>query len=440
MVSYTKYLQFHMIQLPVWYEVHHMAQTRTSELYLLDELAGNTSLEILPSMTQALTVMDVNNSYMSKERVLDHTVGIAPGHSVAFEVNKDYLFSIMCNASVTASHRIFEYNKGENSIDETRTFWLPQASIYIMFHNITRKNWNYHIDAMVNSTAPAMINLVDLPVTDHLNRVLGNTNLTPSNMYTFKFRADRSDSKKRKHLFFVEYNNTHNALARGYYYDILTGQKTYRTYNVDGNMRANFSYEFFFPFGKNRQFNFTTTTRGIYNRSVDLIGTYAENIDFSVVAPKNIVNSFAASEKLSLNWHVGKHRLTAFADARLNRYTSSDIGFVDFTSWTCNYGTSAIFNLPKNWGISTDLTLYTRRGFLDSRLNNTEFVWNARVSKSIFKGAVTIVLDAYDILQQLNNITYAINAQARTETVSNVIPSYLLFHVYYRFNAKPKRK
>ncbi len=96
MVSYTKYLQFHMIQLPVWYEVHHMAQTRTSELYLLDELAGNTSLEILPSMTQALTVMDVNNSYMSKERVLDHTVGIAPGHSVAFEVNKDYLFSIMC--------------------------------------------------------------------------------------------------------------------------------------------------------------------------------------------------------------------------------------------------------------------------------------------------------------------------------------------------------
>lgn len=285
-----------------------------------------------------------------------------------------------------------------------------------------------------------MINMVNLPETDPLTKVLGNTQLSPSNLYSIKFRANKTDARKRKHMFLAEYNNTHNALARGYYYNILSGKKTYRTYNVDGNMNANISYEFFFPFGKNRQFNFTTTTRGAYYRSVDLIGAYTNEIDFSIVAPKNKVNSFLTSEKLSLNWQTGKHRLTVFADARFNQYTSSDKNFTEFKSWTCNYGTSAVFNLPMNWGISTDLTIYTRRGFMDSRLNTTEVAWNARVSKSILKGSLTFVLDAYDLLQQLNNITYAINAQARTETIGNVIPSYLLFHLYYRLNVNPKRK
>ena len=49
-------------------------------------------------------------------------------------------------------------------------------------------------------------------------------------------------------------------------------------------------------------------------------------------------------------------------------------------------------------------------------------------------------VDGYDLLQQLSNVTYMINAQARTETVSNVIPSYVLFHVYYRFNKNPGKK
>ncbi|MBD5363543.1 MAG: hypothetical protein HDR79_01170 [Bacteroides sp.] len=107
-VSYTKYLQCHMIQLPIWYEVHHMAQTQTSELYLLDELAGYAFKETLPSMTQALPELDIYNSYISKERVLEHTVGIAPNHSVGFEVNKDYLF-LLCVMQVLR-HRIVILN------------------------------------------------------------------------------------------------------------------------------------------------------------------------------------------------------------------------------------------------------------------------------------------------------------------------------------------
>ncbi|MBO4995696.1 MAG: hypothetical protein J6C78_06990, partial [Muribaculaceae bacterium] len=76
----------------------------------------------------------------------------------------------------------------------------------------------------------------------------------------------------------------------------------------------------------------------------------------------------------------------------------------------------------------------------DRQLNTTDLVWNARATKSILKGSVVFVVDAYDLLRQLTNVTYTINAQARTETVSNVIPAYVLFHIQYRWNKQPKGK
>ena len=123
---------------------------------------------------------------------------------------------------------------------------------------------------------------------------------------------------------------------------------------------------------------------------------------------------------------------------KLNDYRSRDKGFTNFTSWTGRYGVSGTFVLPAGFGISTDLNVYTRRGFADSRLNTSDVVWNARLTKSVMKGSMIFAVDAYDMLRQLSNITYTVNAQARTEVVTNVVPAYVLFHVQYRFNRNPK--
>ncbi len=78
-------------------------------------------------MKHTLPEMLVNKSYTSKERSIDHTIGIAPQHSVGFDVNKDYILSVMCNASVTASHRNFTYIQGNNDINESRTFLFARS-------------------------------------------------------------------------------------------------------------------------------------------------------------------------------------------------------------------------------------------------------------------------------------------------------------------------
>ena len=50
------------------------------------------------------------------------------------------------------------------------------------------------------------------------------------------------------------------------------------------------------------------------------------------------------------------------------------------------------------------------------------------------------MLDGFDILGQLDNVTRTLNAQGRTETYTNVLPRYGLLHVVYRFNKLPKKR
>jgi len=50
------------------------------------------------------------------------------------------------------------------------------------------------------------------------------------------------------------------------------------------------------------------------------------------------------------------------------------------------------------------------------------------------------MLDGFDILGQLDNVTRNVNAQGRTETYTNVMPRYALLHVTYRFNRLPKKR
>ena len=213
--------------------------------------------------------------------------------------------------------------------------------------------------------------------------------------------------------------------------------RTYRTYNINGNWNLNGNYQYGMEFGKNKMFRLQSTTSPVYSHSADFAGASGEGK--GDMPPRRKVEYLSFGETLKLDWQVSRNRVSAHVMARVNRYDSSDMGFNDFTSWTCNYGISEVVNLPCDWGLSSDITLYTRRGFTDSRLNTTDLVWNARVTKSLLKGSVVLALDAYDLLHQLSNINYVVNAQARTEMVSNVIPAYVLFHVQWRFNKQPEK-
>lgn len=159
----------------------------------------------------------------------------------------------------------------------------------------------------------------------------------------------------------------------------------------------------------------------------------------NIMEAVNVVNTTTFGEEIKLNYTFDKHSIRAFGKVQYNNYHTHEQPINKFTSWTGNYGISGVATLPAGFGISSNLTVYTRRGFTDSRLNTSDVVWNARLTKSIMGGSMIFAVDAYDMLRQLSNITYTVNAQARTEVVTNVVPAYVLFHVQYRFNRNPKR-
>ena len=79
-----------------------------------------------------------------------------------------------------------------------------------------------------------------------------------------------------------------------------------------------------------------------------------------------------------------------------------------------------------------------RRGNVDQALNETEWIWNATVSKSIMKGKMAFKLTAYDILNSVRSIGSTVNDIGRVETWRNTLPRYVMLSMSYRFDMKPK--
>ena len=85
--------------------------------------------------------------------------------------------------------------------------------------------------------------------------------------------------------------------------------------------------------------------------------------------------------------------------------------------------TMAILLLSKPFNIENALL---RDGVLQ------QSVEDGLVTKRMMKGKLLVQLDAFDFLGNLSNVRRVINAQGKTETFYNIIPSYCLLHLTWR--------
>ncbi len=95
------------------------------------------------------------------------------------------------------------------------------------------------------------------------------------------------------------------------------------------------------------------------------------------------------------------------------------------------------------WSIDldTDMMTYCRRGYFDSSMNTTDWVWNASLSRTLgSRGQWVLKAVGYDLLHQLPDMRRVINVQGMTETRFNTMPSFVTLHLMFFFDKKPKRK
>lgn len=102
-------------------------------------------------------------------------------------------------------------------------------------------------------------------------------------------------------------------------------------------------------------------------------------------------------------------------------------------------GVLAQLQLPWGLGLSTDFSMYKRHKYSTCELNTTDWVWNARLTRLFLHDRLMVVLQGYDILQQLKNVTHTVSSDAIVNTRTNVIPSYVMACLVYRLGyKKPK--
>ena len=80
------------------------------------------------------------------------------------------------------------------------------------------------------------------------------------------------------------------------------------------------------------------------------------------------------------------------------------------------------------------MTNQARRGYSDSSMNRNELIWNAQISQSFLKGALSLSFEWNDILKEQSNITRSLTANGRSVYTYNGVNSYGMIRAIYRLN------
>lgn len=421
------------MHIDTYYTFDRTYRHAVSDLFRLETLYdgtyGDAPIGQLPSLSEYRSTLDPANSYDSRMLTENHQYNIDYSWNYT-PANMELRVSLPLNYR----HQRLHYIRGDiNTMMPRDRFFLGNLSANVMWRP---KNLQLYFSYSRNVTSPDLVDMVDFTdALDPLNVRLGNPNLKDAESDNFFLQLMQFGKGNNNLMLSYQVSSyiNRNALGYGYIYDRETGVRTGSMYNVDGNFGISGQQGVMFDFGPIKQFSFSNFITFDYRRSVDLVGETG-------VLARNIVNNYALADGLDLSYKFNGNRITLFGKGTMNRYDSGMSNFSAFNAWDIRYGIRGTFSLPANFGISTDFTVYSRRGYNDSALNTDNFVWNARISWSTLKNSLTFFIDGFDILHNLSNVHYSVNAQARTETYTNVLPRYFLFHIQWKFNKQPKKR
>lgn len=426
------------VMLDLTYSFNHNSTDTWSNLYLLNNLDGwglgtQRELGMLPSYADYVQTVDLANSYRSRQNTNSSTLE-------AFLVWKKETAKSVWNGQLavplTLQNRRLTYRR--DRIDTTFTKKNMLLNVYSTYVDWASKDRRYDMKLQysLSSKAPDMnlyLNIHD--TTDPLNVTVGNPNLKTSLSHRFITTFTRMYPKQRV-MWVIEgvLQMKQNDIAMGYTYDRATGIRTYRPDNVNGGWSGDLFTGISGPIDKHRKLNLKMMLGTSYVHNIDLIST-----EGSTSSSRSVVNTHSLTENTQLTYNIGKSQVGLISDCTWMRSNSKRKDFTPINAVEMKNGFEAQVRLPWNFSLGTDLTLYSRHGYTYKDMNTNDFLWNARISRPVFKGKLLIQLDGYDILKQVSNVNRVLNAQGIVETRTNAISQYFMLHLTYRFSKFPKK-
>lgn len=428
------------------YNYDYARRQSNQSLYLLNKLdewgAGTThGLGNLPSMDEMLQALDRDNSSESTTTNNNHKVNLSFMHNFTKEGDDDKFSMITASLDMPVSNEKIDYKRGaqvDTLLTRTTVFFNPSINYS---YNEFKKFKGFDISYSMSVSAPSLMSMISFVDTSNpLIESHNNPNLKNTTNHNF---GTTYRGKFGRTFFYLNAsaNIIQNQVASGFVLNKDTGKRIVTPENVNGNWNANASTTVSYAFDKDEKWRLTENVNYMYTNSVDLSGSTSSAGEAEAKATRSIVGSHNISDRLQLEYRPSdKMELSAVGNITYQNSTSERKDFTPINAFDFNYGATAKVELPLNFQVSTDITMYSRRGYSDNTMNTNELVWNLRLAKKLMKGSLIIQADGFDILGNLSNIRRTINAQGKTETFTNVIPSYFLVHLTYKFNKYPKNK
>lgn len=405
---------------------------------LREQLTPSTWNNILPPSAidpQKLSA-DLNNtihSIYAKDAVIPK-IETTIAYYLDFQTNSYIALNLQMGNALHHENINYHRHALDTTVSRWNGAWQNGAAIEYQ-HNTQKVNTTYSLQYALQESVPSILyQLGTTEDSDPTNIFINRPGLRKALAHKAEANFNWVWNKTHRSLSLnANYNLTQRAIAMARSYDRNTGVNTWTPTNIDGNWNTATSLQFATPFGKNEAFQLQTNTAAYYVNSVDF------TTDRSI-PEESVVRHLTLSQSATLAYRIHKHSFALSAQASwLNSHANLN-SFTPISALDLNTKAQALVQLPKGFQLSTDLTLYARRGYNDPMLNTTNWVWNAALSKSLFREKLTLKISAIDLLNEISTVTHALNAQGRTETWTNAVPHYVMFSAIYRLHIMPKKK
>lgn len=434
------------------YEYGYSYDKATTDRYRLDKLPGWADLreEVLgdlPPDSLLDEAFDYTNSYDEATHEHRHNWTVDFDFKrMNFGRKKNLGLRVLLQLPLLLTDEHTDYRRA--ALDTTMTrhklLFNPHLSVSFDFARKDDTPWNvggmapsFTFDYRMTQRLPRQTQLVDInDDTDPLFITSGNPHLQRTITHNFSLSFSSRPQNPQMYNASMGLRITDRAIVYGYSYDCATGVRHLRPDNVSGNWSGSASFGMTLPLDKARKWTLRSNTYGSFYHNVSLVST-----SLQVNIGRRRVETLNLDEQLKVDWRINDKTSVGLKGRGTWIHADSQTdGFQRVNAADFHAGFYTVLQLPWQLGLSTDITCYSRRGYNDPGMNGDEVVWNARLTRSFFKGQLLLALEGVDIFGQLSNIQRAVNAEGRTETTYNVIPRYIMLTASVRLSKKAKEK
>ena len=327
-------------------------------------------------------------------------------------------------------------------IDRSVCNWSPNARLDINFSRNEVLRFRYN----GNTSQPSISQLQPVPDNSNPQRVkLGNPDLDPSFSHDFNASYRKSNRQTFSSInASADFTYRNKNIVNASWYDRGGVQYTIPVNNNRGQYSASLRLTYNTPIAKSK-FSVMTSLNSSMSKGVSYVGK--DNIDIEDSASYLNLDNYTenATTNLSVN---GQLRLTYRTDivecqvggnSRFSQawYSMSDTSRTP--TWTNRINGRFVARIPKVFTISTDAR-YTFYAGYTSGYNEPALVWNAEISKQLFRNNFTIAVKAYDLLNQSKSTSRTTNENYIRDVRNNTLGRYIMASLTYRFGTFGNRR